>query len=107
MAQEKKMKEINSWDEVPEFKSEAEEARFWATHSLGEKLLERMQPVAEDELPPAVSRTKPPISLRFDEDTLQRIKKLAIAKRKGIHSMLKEFVLERLYEEEEREGLLK
>jgi uncharacterized protein (DUF4415 family) len=101
----RKMKEIQSLDEVPSFKSEAEEAEFWATHSLGEKLLDRMEPIPEGELPPPRPRTKP-ISLRFDKDVLERLKTMAKLKRKGYQTMLKEFVLERLYEEEKREGLL-
>jgi uncharacterized protein (DUF4415 family) len=99
------MKEIQSLDEVPRFKSEAEEAEFWATHSLGEKLLDQMEPIPEGELPPPRPRTKP-ISLRFDKDVLERLKTMAKLKHKGYQTMLKEFVLERLYEEEKREGLL-
>ncbi len=37
------VKEIRSFDEVPEFTSEEEEAEFWATHSLGDELLEKME----------------------------------------------------------------
>lgn len=29
------LKEINSWDEVPDFATEAEEADFWGSHGLG------------------------------------------------------------------------
>jgi hypothetical protein len=101
----RKMKEIQSLDEIPSFKSEAEEAEFWATHSLGEKLLDQMEPIPEGELPPPRPRTKP-ISLRFDKDVLERLKEMAKVKHKGYQTMLKEFVLERLYEEEKREGLL-
>ena len=36
---------VNSWDEVPAFKNEDEEADFWGTHSLGEPLLEQMRPI--------------------------------------------------------------
>ena len=32
--------EINSWDEMPAFKDEAEEAEWWATHSLGAGILD-------------------------------------------------------------------
>jgi hypothetical protein len=46
------MQEIHSLEEIPEFTSEAEEAEFWATHSLGEELLERMEPIPEEILPP-------------------------------------------------------
>ncbi|MBF6594662.1 MAG: hypothetical protein IVW51_09460 [Thermaceae bacterium] len=37
--------EIKSWDEVPEFENEAQEAGFWATHYLSEALAEEAQVV--------------------------------------------------------------
>lgn len=106
MAEEKKMKEIRSEEEIPDFETEEEEAEFWSTHSFSEEYLEKMGPVPEGVLPPPTrSRTKP-ISLRFDDDVLQRLKAVAETKHKGYQTLLKEFVTERLYEEEKREGLL-
>lgn len=102
----KEPKEIRGPEEIPSFASEAEEAEFWATHSLGEEFLVKMEPVSEGELPPARPRTKP-VAVRFDEDVLRRLKTLAESKHKGYQTMLKEFVLERLYEEEKREGILR
>jgi len=101
----KKLKETQGPEEIPAFKSEAEEAEFWATHGLGKAFLERMGPISEEELPPVRPRTRP-VSIRFDEDLLCRLKVLARKKGKGYQTLLKEFVLERLYEEEKREGLL-
>ncbi len=46
------MQEIHSLDEIPDFPTEAEEAEFWATHCLGDELLEQMEPVPEEMLPP-------------------------------------------------------
>jgi hypothetical protein len=100
-------------EDIPSFKDEAEEAEFWATHDLAGALLEEMQPVplnGDEELPPARSpsaatRTRP-ISVRLDDDILRRLKVLAAMKRKGYQTMLKEFLVERLYEEEKREGLI-
>ncbi len=46
---EKEMPKINSMEEVPEFETEAEEAEFWATHELGEEILNRMRPVRESD----------------------------------------------------------
>jgi len=100
-----RMKEISSLEEIPGFKSEEEEAEFWATHSLGNELLEKMGPVRENVLPPARPRTRP-IAVRFDGDTLKRLKALAEKKHKGYQTLLKEFVTERLYEEEKREGIV-
>lgn len=37
--------EIKSWDEVPEFENEAQEAKFWAMHYLSEALAEEAQAV--------------------------------------------------------------
>jgi predicted transcriptional regulator len=107
------MKAIESWDEVPAFASEDEEAAFWATHDTGKALLDQMQPAPLDgggELPPARltsphPRTRP-VSVRLDDDILRRLKALAAKKHKGYQSLLKAFLVERLYEEEKREGLL-
>jgi uncharacterized protein (DUF4415 family) len=99
------MKEIHSRDEIPEFVNEAEEAEFWATHTLGEEFLAKMEPIPEDVLPPARPRTQP-ISLRLDNDVLERVRALAEIKHKGYQTLIKEFLVERLYEEEKREGLL-
>jgi hypothetical protein len=81
-----KLKKVHSLEAIPEFASQEEEARFWAEHGLGEALLEAMSP--------------PP------EDLLGRLKAMARRKGKGYQTLLKEFVLERLYEEEKREGVI-
>jgi uncharacterized protein (DUF4415 family) len=55
--------------------------------------------------PDHTARTRP-VGIRFDEDVLKRLKALAAVKSKGYQTMLKEFVMERLYEEEKREGII-
>jgi hypothetical protein len=50
-------------------------------------------------------RTKP-IAIRFDQFTLTRLKALAALRNTGYQTLLKEFVIERLYEEEKREGII-
>lgn len=47
-----------------------------------------------------------PTSLRLDPDTLRRIEAVALKKGTDPLALAKEFVVERLYEEERREGLL-
>jgi hypothetical protein len=47
-----------------------------------------------------------PIAVRFDEFTLKRLRVLAARRNTGYQTLLKEFVVERLYEEEKREGLI-
>jgi predicted DNA binding CopG/RHH family protein len=96
---------IRSWDEVPAFANEAEEAAFWDIHELGDELLERMSQQRDPKLPPPRPRTKP-IAIRFDESTIRRVRALAHRRGKGYQTLLKEFVTERLYEEEKREGLI-
>jgi len=101
------MKEISSEEEIPDFETEEQEAEFWATHSLGERFLEKMGPIPEGVLPPATRRLRPgPMSIRFDDETIQRLKAVSEKKHKGYQTLLKEFVTEKLYEEEKREGLL-
>jgi uncharacterized protein (DUF4415 family) len=107
------MKAIQSWDDVPTFATEDAEAAFWATHDTGKRLLDQMQPIPPDgggEFPPArapvpSARTRP-VSVRLDDDVLSRLKALAARKKKGYQTLLKEFVVERVYEEEKREGII-
>jgi len=47
-----------------------------------------------------------PIAIRFDQFTLKRLKALAALHNKGYQTLLKEFVVERLYEEEKRAGII-
>jgi predicted DNA binding CopG/RHH family protein len=96
---------VRRWEEVPQFASEAEEAAFWATHELDDSLLGQMTPDADPLLPAPRPRTRP-VALRFDEHLIRRAKALASRRGKGYQTMLKEFVTERLYEEERREGIL-
>lgn len=99
------MKIVHQWEDVPAFSSEAEEAEYWATHDLGDELLAQMGPVPPDVLPSERPRRRP-VAVRFDEDVLRRLRALAAKKGKGYQTLLKEFVIERLYEEEKREGVV-
>jgi uncharacterized protein (DUF4415 family) len=97
--------------DIPDFESEAEESAFWDTHTYSEELLDKAQNVpleGDDVFPPARPRSsvKRPISLRLDEDTLTRLKRLATKKRTNYQTLAKNFINERLYEEEKREGLV-
>jgi hypothetical protein len=47
-----------------------------------------------------------PIAVRFDRFTLKRLRALAALRNTGYQTLLKEFVVERLYEEEKREGII-
>jgi predicted DNA binding CopG/RHH family protein len=96
---------VTSLDEIPHFRSEQEEATYWQTHELSESLWDRLPQVPDEELPPTRPRTRS-VAVRFDDSTLERLKVLAARRHKGYQTLLKEFVVERLYEEEKREGLV-
>lgn len=99
-----RLTEIQSWDEVPDFASEAEEAEFWSTHSLGEALLDRMEPLPESELSQDIRRTRP-VSVRLGEDIVERLEALARRRNVASKALVKGFILDRLKEEEAREGM--
>ncbi len=48
----KRMRYLKSLDQIPHFKSESEEAEFWATHSLMD-LWDQLEPVELEVLPKA------------------------------------------------------
>lgn len=87
------------------FASEAEEQAFWDNAEFAGEFLDRAQPVPEGVLPPPRPRTRP-VAIRFDDDTIARLKTVAARKGKGYQSLLKEVVSERLSEEEKREGII-
>lgn len=96
---------ITDMTQIPVFSDEAEEADFWATHALAEHLL-GTQNAATDLLPPARPRKSTPTSLRLGTDLERRLRHLAELKDTSYQTLLKEFVLERVYEEEKRLGVL-
>ncbi|HXP98474.1 MAG TPA: hypothetical protein VN845_00245 [Solirubrobacteraceae bacterium] len=56
--------------------------------------------------PPRARGRTTPIAVRFDEFTIKRLKDLAARRNTGYQTLLKEFVVERLYEEEKRERII-
>lgn len=96
---------IHRLDEIPRFASEKEEAHYWDTHTFSDELWDQLEVPPESELPPVRPRTMP-VAVRFDPEVIGRLKALAAKKHKGYQTLLKEFVVERLYEEEKREGII-
>ena len=104
-------------EDIPEFANENEEHDFWSTHTPSDALMDQAKPIEEHDPELArmlesarrerhdVERTKP-VAVRFDADTLKRLRALASVKGTGYQTLLKTFVMERLYEEEKREGVL-
>ena len=109
---------FDTWEAVPaSFASEAEEAAWWDTHHPSAALFARTArpvPAAGDAhlpVPAASTDRRPerpaatPINLRLEADTMRRLRALAAKKGTKYQTLLKQFVVERLYEEERREGL--
>ena len=93
--------EINSPEEVPDFIDEDEEREFWDTHHFGPGMLKDFKRVG---VHPLLAKSKN-VSIRMETGTLHRLRVLAARKGMRYQTLLKEFVIERLYEEEKREGL--
>src|SRR5919109_4914287 len=91
---------IERWGDVPQFASEREEQAFWDAHTLGPSLLAQMERGGPDDLrgvPTRVPTRSRTIAVRFEADVLKRVRALAAKKHMGYQTLLKAFVLERLY----------
>ncbi|MCB1233453.1 MAG: hypothetical protein KDM91_00090 [Verrucomicrobiae bacterium] len=86
------MKTIASWEEIPDFEDEKEEAEFWAGHALDARLMN----VSVHR--PNV-RESTTITLRFDPQMLARIKRIARSRYLNYQSMIKQWLSERLEDE--------
>ena len=86
------MKAITSWDQLPDFESDADEHAFWLEHELDPKLMAASVHEAD-------SRESTTITLRFDPRMLSRIKRIARSRFLNYQSMMKQWLAERLEEE--------
>ena len=102
---EENMKRITDPKDIPSNLSDEEEIAFWENHSVTEEYLAKTEEVPEDERPRPGRGTRS-VSVRFPDHTLVRLRKLADARGVGYQTLLKEFVTERLYEEEKRAGIM-
>ncbi len=100
-----KLIEIQSVDDIPAFANDEEAADFWDTHGPGKHFFETVEPVTDHGLPPPRPR-EAPTAVRFNADILKRMKSLASRRGVGYQTLLKQFVVERLYEEEKRDGII-
>ncbi|WP_219620089.1 CopG family antitoxin [Bacillus sp. T33-2] len=98
---------IHGLSEIPENMTEEETFTFWNTHAMSEELLEETYIEDEDDdLPPPRKQSTKPINLRIENDLLVRLQKVAEIKNVPYQTLLKQFVAERVYEEEKREKIL-
>ena len=87
------MNTISNWTEVPNFDSHEDEAEYWLTTSLDPHLMEAS-------LHKSISRDSTTITLRFDPRMLARIKRIARSRYLNYQSMIKQWLSERLEEEQ-------
>ncbi|WP_420597149.1 CopG family antitoxin [Deinococcus sp.] len=104
--QQRELIPVYSHTEIPANMSEADEAEFWSTHSFTAELIAESADdpaFAEIEalIPKRPSKSSP-VSLRLSVDLQRRLRHLAKLKGTTYQTLLKEFVLERVYEEEKR-----
>ncbi|MCA9373455.1 hypothetical protein KC921_05190 [Candidatus Woesebacteria bacterium] len=76
---------------IPEFKSIAEEAAFWDTHSFTD-FLDEMEPVKVN----FAKKLSSGITVRFDDKTLNSIREEAHSKGMGATTLIRMWVLEKL-----------
>lgn len=87
------MKTIQSWNDIPNFESNSEESAFWDVHELAPKLMTSSMHLPD-------SRESTTITLRFDPRMLARIKRLARSRYLNYQSMMKQWLSERIEEEQ-------
>ena len=76
---------------IPKFRAEKEEANFWATHDSTDYLSETKEAKVKFTRP-----KKKLVSLRLDENTIAKLKKLAESKGIGYLELVRMWVLENL-----------
>ena len=89
---------VSRIEDIPVFANEEEEASFWDSHRFSDALLDAAPPLEDGEAPPA--RPSAAISLRIDPLVLTRLQQLAEQREMPYQRLLKQFVEERLAEEE-------
>jgi CopG antitoxin of type II toxin-antitoxin system len=101
---------VGADDRIPPFANEAEEHVFWSTHapSSARMAAARANPAfaaVEGRLPPVRLATgTASISLRIERDVLADVRALAAQRGIAYQTLLKRFIIERLYEERKREN---
>ncbi len=78
--------------EIPKFHNEQEESDFWDTHSTTDFFDET------EKIPLRVvdARPKTLISLRLEQDTIERLKMIARSKGLGYQTLIRMWLMERL-----------
>lgn len=89
------MKTISTWDDLPDFDSEQAEAEFWKEHELDPHLI-------KNSLHATDSKDSTTVTLRFDPRMLSKIKRIARGRYLNYQSMIKQWLAERIEEEQNK-----
>lgn len=96
------MRPIDNISQMPPNLTDEEQIEFLETYGVSEEFWEQAEPVPEEERPRRAAGPMPP---DLDYFAWKRLKDLADRRNVGYRTLLTQFVLERLYQEEVREGL--
>jgi hypothetical protein len=88
-----RLKTVGNWSDVPRFETEEEEAEFWGVMQLDVRLMNAS-------LVKSDNRDSTTITMRFDPRMLARIKRIARSRYLNYQSMIKQWLAERLEEEQ-------
>ncbi len=102
---EKPLKIITSLKEVPKFENDEEEREFRMTHALGGELSYRLLRKGPASIPPPRPRDLKQVTIWLDKGVKDRLRRQEELKGVDYKNLIKQFIVERLYEEEERDGL--
>ena len=100
----KRVRYLKSLDEIPRFRTEAEEAEFWSTHSLAD-IWDQLEPV-EIEVSANARRVslgrrgKRPVTLRLEERQIAQAKALAQVKSVSYQALMRAWINEGIAREE-------
>lgn len=99
----KKIIALENPSQIPQNMSQTQAAEFWDSHEITSQFLETTGTLPTDFPSRTASRLT---SIRLDADLETRLRELASRKHKPYQTLLKDFVLERVYEEEKRLGIV-
>ena len=88
---------VRTWEEIPRFPCEHDEAKYWLGHRLDIRLLGQSLLTADQS-------ESTSITLRIDPRMLARVKRLARSRYLNYQSMIKQWVSERLETELRERG---
>ena len=84
---------INQWEQVPDFVTDKDEAKYWNSTAIDVRLMENSIAIGSN------ANESVTITLRMDPRMLSRIKRLARSRFLNYQSMIKQWLSERMENE--------